>query len=205
MTETDPTDPDLIVASASAIRATLLRNAGLAIAVQPAPIDEPALRRALEAEGASPRDTADALAEAKAIRVSAKRPGALVLGCDQVLDHDGAVLAKPEDPDEAIAQLTAMSGRTHRLLSAAVLAEDGAPKWRHVSTVRMHMAPRSPEWIAGYVERNWDSIRHAVGAYKLEEEGVRLFSRVEGDYFAILGLPLLEVLNHLTLTGRLTS
>ena len=191
-----------ILASGSEIRATLLRNAGLSFDVIPARVDEDAIRAGLEAENATPRDLADTLAEFKARRVADKHPHALVLGCDQVAELSGKVLAKPESPDEARAQLAQMSGQTHRLLSAAVLYERGAPIWRHVGVVRLTMRQLSADYIDDYVTRNWHSIRHAVGAYKLEEEGVRLFSLIDGDYFHVLGLPLTELLSYLILRGE---
>lgn len=192
-----------ILASGSEIRAELLRNAGLTFDVIPARIDEDMIKMSLKAEGAHSRDLADALAEFKARKISEKHRDALVLGCDQVADLSGEVLSKPATPDEAISQLTDLSGKTHRLLSAAVLYHDGKPLWRHVGLVRMKMRNLSPEYIADYVHRNWDSIRHSVGAYKLEEEGVRLFSKVEGDYFNVLGLPLSELLSYLIERGEL--
>lgn len=195
----------IVLASGSTIRARLLRNAGLAIEVHPARIDEEAVRAALEHEGATPRDIADALAELKARKVSEKYPGALVLGCDQVLDLDGQILSKPSDIDDARAQLTAMRGRTHRLLSAAVVARDGTPIWRHVGQVRLTMRNVSDAYLDAYLERNWHSIRDSVGCYKLEEEGVRLFSRIDGDYFTVLGLPLIELLTWLSVRGDIPS
>lgn len=194
---------DLVLASGSQIRAELLRNAGIRFDVIVARIDEDAIRRALEAEEASPRDIADTLAEMKARKVSDKTPGALVLGCDQVLAVDKTVFAKPQTPDEARSQLKMLRNRSHQLLSAAVLYQDGEPKWRHVGVVRLSMRDFSDSYLDGYIDRNWDSIRHSVGGYKLEEEGVRLFTQIQGDYFTVLGLPLLELLNHLTLTGRI--
>jgi len=195
----------IILASGSEIRASLLQNAGVEFTIQVARIDEEAVRQSLEAEQASPRDIADTLAEMKAQRVAAKYPDALVIGCDQILAHGRAILAKPERPDQALAQLKSLRGQKHQLLSAAVIYGDGKPLWRHVGTVRLHMRDASDTYLTDYVERNWDSIQHAVGAYKLEEEGVRLFTRIEGDYFNVLGLPLLELLSYLTLRGTLPS
>ena len=195
----------LILASGSEIRARLLRQAGLDFRVETPKVDEEMIRSALLAEEASPRDIADALAEMKARRISEKNPGALVIGCDQVLDHRGILLSKPESPEEARAQLAALSGDRHALLSAAVICQDGAPIWRQVGQVRLRMRKLSDGFIEDYVARNWDSIRHAVGCYKLEEEGVRLFTGIEGDYFHVLGMPLLELLNYLTLRGDLTT
>jgi septum formation protein len=195
----------LILASGSSIRAQLLQQANIPHQVSIARIDEEMIKAALLSESAPPRDIADTLAEMKARRVSDKNPGALVLGCDQVLDHRGTLLSKPITPEDAISQLTSLRGDRHSLLSAAVIVEDGRPIWRHVGQVRLRMRDASDAYIAEYVDRNWDSIQHAVGSYKLEEEGVRLFSGIEGDYFNVLGLPLIELINYLTIRGDLPA
>lgn len=195
----------LILASGSQIRAELLHAAGVSFGIEVARVDEESIRDSLLAEGAPPRDIADALAEYKARKVSDKNPGALVLGCDQVLEADGRILSKPDSPEAARRDLEALSGKTHRLLSAAVIVEDGKPIWRHVGVVRLTMRELSGTFLDGYVARNWESIRRSVGGYKLEEEGVRLMARVEGDYFTVLGLPLLEVIGFLTLRGDLET
>jgi septum formation protein len=191
----------LILASTSAIRLQLLQNTGLEVSPTPARVDEDALRHALEAEGAKPRDVADALAEMKAAKIAARHPQALVLGCDQVLDFKGQILSKPETPDAARDQLSALRGQTHSLLSAAVLYDGGQPIWRHVGQARLTMRSFSDAYLDAYLARNWPEISHSVGGYMLESEGVRLFDRIEGDYFTILGLPLLPLLSYLATRG----
>lgn len=195
----------VILASASPVRQDLLGRAGLAFEVIPARIDEQAIKDALVHEGATPRDIADALAEFKARRVSEKHADALVIGCDQVLDLNGRVLSKPETRDDARDQLCELRARRHALLSAAVIYDGGKPVWRHVGKAQLTMRPFSDAYLDDYLTRNWESVRHTVGCYKLEEEGIRLFTRVEGDYFVVLGLPLLEILSHLTTTGILKA
>lgn len=200
-----PMTQPIILASGSDIRATLLRNAGVPFEVVVPRVDEQTMKQSLIIEGASPRDIADALAEMKALKVASKHPDSLVIGCDQVLARGRELLSKPQTREGAIAQLKSLRGQTHQLLSAAVIYADGKPQWRHVGQARLFMRDVSDDYLAEYVDRNWESIRHAVGAYKLEEEGVRLFSRVEGDYFNVLGIPLLELLSYLTLRGTLAG
>lgn len=195
----------LILASGSEIRAKLLRNAGVEFEVITARVDEDMLKRAMLAEGAQPRDIADALAEAKAGKIAAKYPNRLVVGCDQVLECEERLFSKPGNIEEVQTQLKALRGKTHQLLSALVVFHESIPVWRHIGVVRLHMRNFSDDYLDDYVARNWESIRWSVGGYKLEEEGVRLFHRVDGDYFNVLGLPLIEFLNYLMVRGDLPS
>lgn len=185
----------LILASTSKARRQILENAGLSFDAMAPMVDEEALKLALEQENLSPRDLADALAEAKAVKVSAKHPTALVLGADQVLAiDDGQLLSKAESPEQAREQLKMLSGKSHRLFSALVVAAAGVPVWRHVEVVRLLVRPLSDSFINDYVTRNWEAIRHCVGCYQIEGEGAQLFTKIEGDHFDIMGMPLLPLL-----------
>ncbi len=195
----------IILASTSEIRARMLRNAGVVFNTIAARIDEDSVKAALEAEGATPRDIADTLAEMKARKVAEKGASSLVLGCDQVVSFKGAVLSKPKTKEDARDQLLALRGETHQLLSAAVIYEDLKPVWRHVGVARLAMRKFSDAYLDNYLDRNWESIRLSVGGYKIEEEGIRLFRMVQGDTFTIQGLPLLELLSYLTLRGTLPT
>jgi septum formation protein len=200
-----PAPRPLILASGSVTRLQMLRAAGLDVTAQPARVDEDTLRDALLAEGATPQDLADALAEMKARKVADKSPTALVLGCDQILALKTRIFTKPATLDEAAQQLRDLSAQTHHLHAAAVLYDAGQPIWRRVTTARMTMRPLSEAFIAGYLSRNWPAISTSVGAYQIENEGIRLFSTVEGDYFTILGLPLMPLIDYLITRGFLPS
>ena len=195
----------IVLASGSAIRGQMLSNAGIAFEAIVPRVDEEMIKMALQAEQATPRDIADTLAETKARKIGGKHPDKMVIGCDQVLDIEGQILSKPQTPEEVKEQLKALRGKRHSLLSAVVVYHELKPLWRHVGQVRLYMRDISDSYLNEYVDRNWPSLQSSVGGYKLEEEGVRLFSRIEGDYFTILGLPMIEMINYLTASGDLKA
>ena len=194
----------VFLASTSASRSTLLRNAGVAFESVSPGVDEDAAKAALLGEGAGPRDIADALAELKAIRVSGRRPG-LVIGADQTLDLDGELIDKAGSLDEARDRLIRLRGRRHRLHSAVVVARDGSPIWREVQTASLEVRDFSDDFLDSYLARLGPAVLSSVGCYHLEGEGVQLFHRIEGDYFAILGLPLNGLLDLLRRHGALAA
>ena len=195
----------LILASTSPWRAKLLRDAGVEIECMNPGVDEEEMKLAMRAEGVLARDQADALAEMKARRVSSRVPGALVLGADQILDFKGEAFDKPADRAAAADTLKRLRGERHELLSAAVIALDGAPIWRHVGRARLFMRPFTDEFLESYLDRIGDEALLTPGAYMLEGLGSQLFSRIDGDYFTILGLPLIETLGFLRVRGLLTE
>jgi septum formation protein len=197
MTET------LILASSSPFRKAMLENAGLSVEAFPASIDERAVELALEGTGSTPEDVALVLAEAKALRVSDERPGALVLGCDQTLSLAGEQFHKPVDMEGARRHLLALSGRTHQLSSAVVLARDGVALWRYVGVASMTMRKLSPAFIGRHLARVGNRALGSVGAYQIEGEGIQLFEKIDGDHFTIVGLPLLELLKKLREMGAI--
>lgn len=193
--------PPLILASTSEARMRLLREAGVAFQAVSPGVDEAPVKAALLAEGANPREIADALAELKAIKVSTRHPGALVLGSDQTVDLEGALIDKAADLDEARDKLLALRGRSHRLHTAAVIARDGQPIWRQVESARLQVRAFSPAFLDAYLDAEPGPAVWCAGGYRLEGPGVQLFDRVEGDGFVIQGLPLIPVLAFLRLHG----
>jgi septum formation protein len=191
----------LTLASTSAIRRQLLANVGINFEAVGANVDEDAIKHAMRAEGANPRAQADRLAEAKAVRISQKRSG-LVLGCDQILALDGASFDKANSLEEALDRLKCLRGKTHSLECAAVIARDGEPIWRFISSPKLTMRHFSDAFLADYLNAHGEAALSAVGCYQFEGAGATLFERVEGDYFSILGLPLLEILAFLRLHGE---
>lgn len=194
----------LVLASLSQTRRDMLAAAGVSFEAQGAPVDEETAKASLRAQGLGARDLADALAELKARRVSTKRPGDIVLGCDQTLElDDGSMLDKPGD--QLAAQLRVLSGRTHRLHSAAVACQGGIPVWRQIETAKLSVRPLSDAFIADYVAAQGAVVSGCVGGYRIEGRGAQLFDKIEGSHFAILGLPLLPLLDWLRVRGLLTS
>lgn len=193
----------IILASGSRFRKAMLENAGIDFEAVPATIDERAVEATLEGSGATPDDVALVLAEAKALEVGARRPGRLVLGCDQTLSLGDELFHKPADMEGARRHLLALSGKTHYLNSAAVLVRDGETLWRHAGVAAMTMRDLQPAFIGRHLARVGSKALASVGAYQIEGEGIQLFETIEGDYFTIVGLPLLAVLKALREFGAI--
>lgn len=200
----------IVLASQSASRQALLSAAQVPFEALSPGVDEDAAKEALRADGLDARALADALAELKALKVSRRVPGALVLGCDQTLsigegEERGEMIDKAVDRADATRILRLLSGRVHHLHSAAVIVLNGEPIWRHVERVRMTVRPLSDAFIQSYLDADWDELRWCVGCYRIEGPGVQLFSKVEGSQFAIQGLPLLPLLDFLRVRGVLAA
>ena len=191
----------VILASASESRAKILHGAGIAFDVVAAHVDEEAIKESMLAANHPHRLVAEALAELKAVRISSRHPGALVIGADQVLSFAGELVSKCGTMDEARALLSRLRGKSHDLFSAAVITKDGAPVWRHIERNRMTMYPVSDAFIDDYLAVKGENLLSGVGCYRLEDEGAQFFSHIDGDYFAILGLPLIPLLSALREQG----
>lgn len=193
--------PTLVLASGSRTRALMLEKAGLRPILDKPLVDEEEVKLAGKAEGVGADAVAEALAELKAQRVTRRHPGALVVGADQMLECEGVWFDKPSDRAAARAQLLALRGKTHQLVSCAVIVRDGERLWHKVDRARLTMRNFSENFLDGYLDAVGDEVLHSVGAYQLEGLGAQLFQRVEGDFFAILGLPLLPLLGFLRVHG----
>jgi len=185
----------VILASGSKTRAKMLKNAGLEFGVHSAPVDENTLKFAMIADNVPARDIADALAELKARAVSYLHPEALIIGADQLLVKDGKIFSKAQDRAAAKDTLRALSGEKHELISAAVIYKNGRPVWRTLDTAKLTVRPLSDDFIKGYLDALGDNAFWSVGCYQLEGLGAQLFTKVEGDYFTVLGLPLFALLD----------
>ena len=187
----------LLLASKSAARRTMLDEAGVPFGLVDAEFDEEQAKAGLLQAGFDALELAEKLAEAKALAV-ADAGADLILGADQTLEReDGSLLSKPESREEAFAQLKSLGGTTHRLHAAAAIAEGGKPVWWGSETARLTMRTFSDAFLHDYLDREWDQIRWTVGGYRIEGPGVQLFDKIEGSHFAILGLPLLPLLDYL--------
>lgn len=196
----------IVLASQSASRRALLAAAKVPFEALSPGVDEEAAKEALRADGLDARALADALAELKALKVSRRVPGALILGCDQTLSlDDGTQIDKAENRDDAARILRLLSGRVHHLHSAAVIVLNGDAIWRHIERVRMTVRPLSDAFIDAYLDDDWEECRWCVGCYRIEGPGAQLFSKVEGGQFAIQGLPLLPLLDFLRVRGVLAA
>jgi septum formation protein len=194
----------IVLASESASRRAMLTAAGVTFAAEPARIDEEGVTAGMA--GRPVREVADRLAELKAVKVSLRHPGVLVLGSDSMLEVErGRWLEKPGDVEGLRAQLLTLRGRSHRLVSAAVVARDGKPLWRHVEAATLHVRAFSEAWLDEYVAAAGEAVLGSVGGYHLEGLGAQLFTRIEGDQFVVRGLPLLAVLGWLREVGELTA
>jgi septum formation protein len=193
----------IILASGSPFRQKMLADVGLSFEQVRPEIDERAVEEAVAGSGLSPADLAQVLAEAKAVAVSERYPDALVIGSDQTLSLGEEVLHKPADMEEARRRLLALSGRTHELHSAVVVARGGEAIWRHVSTARLKMRPLDPAFVGRHLANVGSRALQSVGAYQIEGEGIQLFEAIEGDHFTIVGLPLLPLLAVLRAQGAI--
>ncbi|ARM86372.1 Maf-like protein [Rhizobium sp. CIAT894] len=195
--------PKIILASSSPFRRMLMENAGLSFEAHAANIDERAVEAPLEKAGATPDAVALVLAKAKAEEVSGRFPDSLVIGSDQTMSLGDRVFHKPKDMAEAASHLHALSGTTHRLNSAVAIVSDGVVLWQHLAHAELTMRPLAADFIARHLARVGDRALSSVGAYQLEGEGIQLFERIEGDYFTILGLPMLPLLKKLRDLGAI--
>lgn len=195
----------LILASSSKARHTMLKNAGVECEAIASMIDEEGYKQAMKAEGANAAQAAETLAEMKALRMYRQRPDGIVIAADQMLECNGIWFDKPKDRDHTRAQLLALRGKTHQLVSAAVIYKEGSRIWGTIDTAHLTMRNFTDEWLDDYLDAAGEDIFHCVGGYQLEGIGAQLFTEVRGDYFTVLGLPLLPLIGFLRDHGVLKA
>ena len=195
----------IILASKSKIRSALLFKAGLDFTVLDAAVNETEVKSSYVNEGYSARDVADVLADMKAKKVSDKYPDKLVIGCDQIMEYEGQILSKAISATDLVDQLRALRNKNHTLYSACVVYYANKAEWRFIGSATITMRDLSDEYIFKYVDNNWNEVKHCVGGYQIENCGISLLSKINGDYFSILGLPIIELINHLVNRGVLKN
>lgn len=203
MGKTGRNDVTLVLASTSPFRKMILEQAGLTFETARPDLDERAAEKPLLETGADADDVASLLAEAKALDVSARFPGGVVIGGDQTMSLDGEIMHKVANYDAARRRLLAMSGKVHQLNAALAIVRDGQTLWRHTSVVNMHMRAYSPEFVGRYLAQAGDEVLKSVGVYQIEDLGIQLVDRIDGDYFAVIGLPLIPLLDQLRKLGAI--
>ncbi len=192
---------DIILASKSKVRALLLKNAGLNFVSVDAAIDEEQLKLSYIDAGYTPRDVADVLADMKAKKLSNRFPNQIVIGCDQILSFRKQIISKAKNINDLVHQLKILEGNEHIVYSASVVYINNKPEWRFIGSANMTMRNLSDDFILKYVEDNWKKIQHNVGGYEIEGSGASLFSKIDGDHFSVLGIPLLQLIDYLINRG----
>ena len=193
----------IVLASKSPIRSLLLKKAGIEFSTVDPAIDEREVKLSYISNNYPTRDIADVLADMKARKISNRFPDSIVIGSDQILDFNNKILSKPKDQDELIHQLKQLQGNKHKLHSACVVYNAQKPEWLFIGSVSMTMRNLSDRYISKYVQDNWDDIKHSVGGYQMENSGISLFSKIDGDYFSVLGLPIIQLIDHLLNRGAI--
>ncbi|MEZ7812530.1 MAG: septum formation protein [Paracoccaceae bacterium] len=196
---------NIILASTSKTRAALFSAANITVDTMPPRVDETTMLETLIQEKAKHHDIADILADMKAREVAVKNPDAVVIGCDQVLECNDRIFSKAPNIETARDDLNQLRGQTHRLFSAVVIYQKAKPIWRHMGKASLTMRPFSDKWRDDYLARNWQYCQYSVGSYQIEAEGMRLFSKIDGDHFTILGIPMLPVLTYLGDQGFIST
>ena len=192
---------DIILASKSKVRALLLKNAGLSFVSVDAAIDEEQVKLSYINAGYTPRDVSDVLADMKAKKLSNRFPNQLVIGCDQILSFREQIISKAKNTNDLVHQLKVLEGNEHIVYSASVVYINNKPEWRFIGSANMTMRNLSDDFILKYVEDNWKKIQHSVGGYEIESFGASLFSKIDGDHFSVLGIPLLQLIDYLINRG----